>query len=144
MPHRKVKIADELCHIMPRIARVVTASFVHTVDLPHAQLFLLLTLQDHGPSRVCELSQAMEISAPTVTGILDRLEKVGYVRRRPDTADRRVINITLTPSGLRTAEKVRQGAKARWQAILEQLSPEDCETYLRIVKTIQEQLEKEV
>jgi len=49
---------------------------------------------------VAALGHAVQLSSPTVTGILDRLERGGYVVRVRDTVDRRRVFVRLTPQGL--------------------------------------------
>ncbi len=45
------------------------------------------------------ISQQRGIDAPTVTGIVKRLEQSGLVERRHDSEDRRVVKVYLTPEG---------------------------------------------
>ena len=134
-------IACELSFIMPRIARILTSSFAYSVDLPPAQIFALLELQERCPCRISYLSAALHASAPTVTGILDRMEKAGYVRREHDMNDRRAVNVKLTAAGRKTAVRIRKSIQTRWKYILKKMPGKDAQTYLRIVKKIQGQLD---
>jgi DNA-binding MarR family transcriptional regulator len=45
------------------------------------------------------LSEACGIDAPTITRVLDRLEAQGFVKRRRDTDDRRVVRVELSGKG---------------------------------------------
>lgn len=137
---KKLKIAKEISLLMPRIARRILLSFFQTVAIPQTQLFTIMALDDLGPSRLTDLKKKLQIAAPTVTGIIDRLEKQGYVTRTPDTQDRRAIYIHLTPKGDQIAKKLRATLKKRWLEILVKLSQEDCENYLTILKKIQQNL----
>lgn len=140
--HREV-IAKELAAIMPRIARSVTSSFMHSVPLPPAQIFALLELEDRGRCHVSDVSEALRVTGPTATGILDRLVRIGYVLREHDLLDRRVINVSLTAAGQKAAKKIRRGIVARWKFILTKISRQDAQDYLRIVKDIQAQLSQD-
>src|SRR5205823_14412729 len=51
-----------------------------------------------------ELARRIWLSPATLTGILDTLEKAGYVRRERDESDRRVVWLALTEAG---AERVK-------------------------------------
>jgi DNA-binding MarR family transcriptional regulator len=53
-----------------------------------------------------ELGDVLVVDRSNVTGLLDRMEKAGWVRRADDPADRRVYRITLTPSGRRLWRKI--------------------------------------
>jgi DNA-binding MarR family transcriptional regulator len=52
-----------------------------------------------------ELSKMEEISSGAMTNRLDRLEQAGLIRRHPDIADRRAIQVELTPKGKQVYEK---------------------------------------
>jgi MarR family transcriptional regulator, organic hydroperoxide resistance regulator len=61
---------------------------------------------------VSELARRMYLHPATVVGILDRLEKQGFVARVRSTLDRRVVRIELTRKGqdlVRKAPEVAQG-----------------------------------
>ena len=53
-----------------------------------------------------DLMQLLSLNSSTVTGILNRLEKRGYLARLPHPTDKRVTNITLTASGLKLLEQM--------------------------------------
>lgn len=68
------------------------------------QLRVMHILYSSGPTRVSTLAQALRVSTPTVTGILDRLVLRGMTSRADDPSDRRVVLNLLTPLGLQVIE----------------------------------------
>lgn len=54
-----------------------------------------LNLLSSGPLTASELARQAGITTASVTGVIDRLEAVGYVRRERDTADRRKVVVSL-------------------------------------------------
>ena len=52
-----------------------------------------------------ELMELLSLNSSTVTGIINRLEKRGYIARMRKTGDRRVTFITLTASGFKLLEE---------------------------------------
>lgn len=52
-----------------------------------------------------ELSDELVVDRSNVTGLLDRMEKAGWVRRVEDPADRRIYRVRLTAEGCRLWEK---------------------------------------
>ncbi|HZW30139.1 MAG TPA: MarR family transcriptional regulator [Isosphaeraceae bacterium] len=59
-------------------------------------------LDQHGPTTAGRLAELSGFTTGAITGIVDRLEKAGYVRREPNPRDRRSIIIQGLPnSGLR-------------------------------------------
>ena len=73
----------------------------HLVSQP--QLSCLLALHNHGSLPISKLAQYILVKPSTVTGIVDRLEKKGLVKRERKGSDRRVITIELTEAGSQLA-----------------------------------------
>lgn len=46
-----------------------------------------------------ELSRRLLVTAGNVTGLIDRMERIGWVKRVPDPEDRRISRVVLTPAG---------------------------------------------
>jgi len=78
---------------------------VAQVDLNDGDLQCLEILARHGPLSPSALARAAGLHPATVTGILDRLERGGWVARERDVADRRAVTVrTLRGRG---AELIR-------------------------------------
>jgi DNA-binding MarR family transcriptional regulator len=69
----------------------------HGITPPQWGVMVRLGQQD-GQS-LSEIGARALFDGPTMTGIVDRLEAAGLVRRRRDSADRRVINVYLSEQG---------------------------------------------
>lgn len=67
--------------------------------LTNAQWGPLLRLKTVGSSTVAELARWSNVDAGAMTRLLDRLEKKGLCKRIRSTADRRVVQVVLTPDG---------------------------------------------
>jgi len=63
------------------------------------QLWALKTISHHDSLSLSELSQKMYLHPSTMTGVIDRLEKKGYVKRNRNQGDRRVVCVALTAKG---------------------------------------------
>lgn len=69
-------------------------------DLTHPQFITLASLVAHGqPTSMRELSDVTFQDAPSMTRIVDRLVKMGWVRRTRDEQDRRVVLVAATEPG---------------------------------------------
>ena len=69
-------------------------------DLTSRQLALMLEVYlNPAQHTVRGLAQRLEISKPAVTRALDRLEALGFVRRKPEPQDRRSITVQRTVQG---------------------------------------------
>ena len=63
------------------------------------QYAVLQVLSERDGQSAAEIGSRLVIDSATITGILDRIEKLGLIARGADTDDRRVNRITLTPAG---------------------------------------------
>jgi MarR family transcriptional regulator, organic hydroperoxide resistance regulator len=70
------------------------------LDLSPAQCHVLHLIEPDRPVTMGELADTLACHASNVTGLVDRLESRGLVRRRPSDADRRVKVLVLTPTGV--------------------------------------------
>lgn len=103
-----VDIAQRLLSLMPRYvqwsARALRAHRLEG-DPSFRQLAVLYMIRD-GESSPAGIAQRLGISRAVVTGLLDRLEEHGLIRREPDTGDRRRLQIVMTADGLDAAERL--------------------------------------
>src|SRR6185312_10330010 len=70
-------------------------------QLSPAQCHVLHLIEPGRSIPMGQLAETLACDASNVTGLVDRLESRGLVRRRPSDADRRVKVLDLTPSGVR-------------------------------------------
>ena len=77
------------------------------------QLWALKTISKRGSLSLGELSKGMYLHPSTVSGVVDRLEKKGYVVRDRTEKDRRVIKVQLTPKGKLIAKKAPNPVQGR-------------------------------
>jgi DNA-binding MarR family transcriptional regulator len=81
---------------------------LQTFGLTPAQFMALFTLtRSSRPRPMSDLTTASLQDAPTMTGIVDRLEKVGLVERTRSDSDRRVVLVQATPAGHDTVRQVQ-------------------------------------
>jgi MarR family transcriptional regulator, organic hydroperoxide resistance regulator len=73
-------------------------SWLASRDLTHAGLLALHALRS-GPRTQRELAAASMVEEQTMSKVLDRLERAGYVTRERDPADRRRLTVRRTPAG---------------------------------------------
>lgn len=63
------------------------------------QLLCLYAVVENGPTTLTEISKTVSLSSSTLLGVVDRLEKKGYLERKRDSKDRRKVFITATEKG---------------------------------------------
>lgn len=72
-----------------------------------------------------EIAAHVGISPSGMTGVLDRLEDDGLIRREPDVTDRRAVRISLTDEGLERADQAILETLTFYQSMLEPLNAQE-------------------
>src|SRR5436190_15152879 len=84
------------------------ASLLQPFDLsPASGLVLSIVADAESPLPPNQIADRLIISRATVTGLIDSLERRGYVQRRPHPADRRMLLVDLTERGRQVANAFR-------------------------------------
>ncbi|WP_424211205.1 MarR family winged helix-turn-helix transcriptional regulator [Streptomyces sp. BI20] len=89
-----------------RLQRLLAGQLLRCVGLHPGQELVMMRLWELGPQRQIDLVRALGSDAATMTRTVRRLENSGFVRRRPDEADRRVVIVESTPAGRALRERV--------------------------------------
>lgn len=110
-----------------------------------AQAATLNTLSTEGAMRLGTLSVRLGISPSTLSRNVDRLEERGLVRRSPDPADRRAIQVALSDGGYEAAAQLKSQEDEFMEAVLACMSDDDAmavvhglEALLRAVRELTE------
>ena len=69
---------------------------------------LLMHLWDRGPQRQADLAAEFDTDSASMTRTVQRLERAGFVRRRPDPHDRRATLVDSTPAGIALRDRIEQ------------------------------------
>ncbi|TFH55423.1 MAG: MarR family transcriptional regulator, partial [Gemmatimonadales bacterium] len=88
-------------------------------------LILLHAQTEDGTMSQSDLGRLLTVHRSNVTGLVDRLEKLGLVRRLNDDDDRRVNRVALSEPGRETVRKAEELYLGRIHAIMSVLSPRE-------------------
>ncbi|MFF4114022.1 MarR family winged helix-turn-helix transcriptional regulator [Streptomyces sp. NPDC001714] len=72
-----------------------------------------------------DLAARAHVTTGAVTGILNRLERAGYVTRRPDPDDRRRVRVAAVPEAVTRVEAVYAGHYARLTDLFADYTPDE-------------------
>jgi MarR family transcriptional regulator, organic hydroperoxide resistance regulator len=100
---------DCICFQLGALARKITRHYkekLSSLGLTHGQFFMLVALYDEDGLLPSQLADKTALDRPTITGLLDRLERDGWTERRPEPSDRRVLRIHLTSKALQVREAI--------------------------------------
>jgi DNA-binding MarR family transcriptional regulator len=76
-------------------------------NVSYAQFFLLGYLASEQQLTMTDISRKMGHSTAAATGLVDRLEKLGYVQRLHAADDRRKVMVQITPKGQQLVQQLR-------------------------------------
>ena len=121
-----VALANDLRPILLRLSRELRRE-TEDLGVTGRQVTLLWLIRNHPGLSLRELAAEERISAPALSGHVDRLEKAGLIERARDDADRRRVGLTLTEEGARLLKRVR-ARRTSWLADrLKGLEPDELE-----------------
>ena len=100
--------ATQTFALLPSLRRFVTSRVQFAgadLGLSLRQFAALRGIQE-GASSPGDLARLWQVTPAVITGIVDRLESRGLVRRAPDPDDRRRLRLVLTETGRRASDEV--------------------------------------
>lgn len=104
------------------------------VTAAQAMVLNFLGEEDCIPSHI--LGQKLQITSATMTGILDRLEKMDLIERRRHPDDRRAILVCLNRQGLTHAKEINAIMIAANDAFLSEFGPEQSQEFRGFLKHV--------
>jgi DNA-binding MarR family transcriptional regulator len=95
------------------------------------QFFLLGYLANEDFLTMTDISKKMGHSTAAATGLVDRLEKLGYVQRLHASDDRRKVMVQITRKGIDLVERIREEIVTSLVDLMDDLDKDDQEALLR-------------
>jgi DNA-binding MarR family transcriptional regulator len=118
-------------------SRRLTKGMAREVGLTGPQLTVIKLLETFDDLSLSSLSERIRAQNSTVTGIIDRMEREGLVRRERSTQDRRVVHIRLSDKGARLARQIQVEPMEIFRGALLSLTHADLKDLLRIMNKLQ-------
>lgn len=122
-------------HALPDIASRLNSVSIHLVrrarradqalGVPPGQLSALSVLVFGGERTIADLAEAEQVTSPTMTRIVDGLERAALAERQPHPDDGRAVLVKATRKGRQLMQRGRQRRVERLTALLELLSEDD-------------------
>ena len=117
------EVAGRLRLPVTRLARILRQQ--DQLGLTPTMTAALATIGREGPLTLGALAASEQVSPPTITRVVGKLEAAGLVRRRPDPADGRVTRVELSAAGRRQLDAGRTRRTAWLATRLRDLPAED-------------------
>ncbi|MBW2028175.1 MAG: MarR family transcriptional regulator [Deltaproteobacteria bacterium] len=119
-------VIKEIVGAIRRMVRAVyldTSKMSRQFGLTGAQSGVLRNLVQDGPLSSVELSRRLHVTPSNITGIIDRLEKKGFVSRTRNSGDRRIVTIALTVDGEKLGRQLPDPVESKLISGLSDLEP---------------------
>jgi DNA-binding MarR family transcriptional regulator len=107
-------VANQLRPVLLRLSRELRQE-TEQLGVTSRQVTLLWLIRGNPGMSLRELAAEERISAPALSGYVDRLEKAGLLARVRDESDRRRVGLALTEEGERLLRRVR-ARRTTWLA----------------------------
>lgn len=104
-----VPVDQRLCLALYQTSHAMDAAYRVLLDrhgLTYPQYTVVSVLRQQGPTPVTGIARRLGLSTNTVSPLLKRLERQGWVSRRRSGEDERTVLVDLTSEGRRLAEQV--------------------------------------
>lgn len=103
-----LKLENQLCFPLYACAKEIVkrySPFLEEIDLTYTQYITMMVLWEHKQMNVKELGSYLYLDSGTLTPVLKKLEQKGYLTRKRNEKDERVLDVAITEAGEALKEK---------------------------------------
>lgn len=126
-------------HFIRRAHQISSAYFAEELadsELTSVQMVALGTIADYPGIDATRLSEIIDFDRATIGGVVDRLERKGLIQRVVNREDKRSKVMKATAAGKALLEVNLPKVKRVQDRLLDPLSPEEQEIFLRLIKAV--------
>ena len=131
--------AERLSHIILEMQRCFVLRLSKQLapgNVSFSQFFLLAYLDQKEVLTMSAIAQKMGHTTAAASGLVARLENLGYVVRSVARDDRRKVMVCITPKGSALVRRIREEMVGNLMKILEHLTPDEQKAWLQIYSKI--------
>lgn len=103
-----LKLENQLCFPLYACAKEVVRRYTPLLEplgLTYTQYIAMMVLWEHKSITVKEMGKKLYLDSGTLTPMLKKMEKAGWLVRERSKSDERVVVVTIAPEGERLQEK---------------------------------------
>lgn len=138
--------ANQVLSAYLRISRLMSERLRGQIgkrNLTFPQTMALALLHEEGPMPISSLAAATGSANSTISGVVDRLERMGLIRRVRSEQDRRVIYVATTEKFEQLYEERTTNTLGRFAELMSHLTPEQLEQVVKGLSILEEALSEE-
>ena len=133
-------------HLMGKLHRSLRRNYdrqLKNFGLTPCQFDVLLSLWGEDGIVLSELGRRVSRDSPTITGVVDRMEKKMLLKRTRDEGDRRVVKVVLTPKGKNMQDQLSTTKKRILEKITNNLSLQEIQQLVTLLEKMMKNVERE-
>lgn len=125
---------------LARLHRMTAGQLLRRTGLHPNQELLMMQLWEAGPQRQADLVAVLDSDSATITRMIQRLERAGFVRRSPSPVDRRAVIVEPTAASQALRHDVEQVWRRLEEVTVHGLDDEDRAETLRVLQRMEHNL----
>jgi DNA-binding MarR family transcriptional regulator len=134
MSEATVSTEKRLLHLFSRLRKLAFGQNpLENSSVTMPQLALLDWIAASPGCGLQEIADGMDVTAPTASVSVRRLEQAGLVERQPDPEDGRAIQVYLSPKGRRLHEQALSFRRKKMRRLLHGLTADEQDVLLRLL-----------
>lgn len=130
-----------VARLIPYMMRGTRLDFFVARGVTQTQFLVLNAIRSYTRCGMGTLARNLHVSMPTVSGIVDRLVRAGYIRRHALPEDRRQVFVELAPKAGRFFRDFETVIRRRWEEALRSLEPDELKAFHGVITKIRERLQ---
>ena len=100
----------------------------------HQQMHAMFVVGEHDGITMKELAQHLGITSPSATSLVNRLVRMKWVTRVTDPANRRLVRLTMAPSGKLVMQSAMKARAKAMHEVLSLLTSDDRKDFYRVMQ----------
>ncbi|MFH1868212.1 MAG: MarR family transcriptional regulator [Candidatus Omnitrophota bacterium] len=137
------KAASAIADAWPALMSGTDIDFLAKNNITSSQLITVTTIHFLHKCSMGQLSKNLQVTMPTVTGLIDRLIRLKLVTRNKSEEDRRKVYIELTPKGRSLIGNLQSIVCRKWERLLSALSAKEVDSFQNIFRKLKSCIEEQ-
>ena len=129
-----------VARLIPYIMRGTQLDFFVKQGVTQTQFLVLNAIRASGRCSMTTLARDLHVTMPTISGIVDRLVRAGFLRRQPLAGDRRQVLVELSPKAEVFFRNFETVIRRRWEEALVSLESDELDAFHHAITKIREGL----
>ncbi|MGF7400768.1 MarR family transcriptional regulator [Thermoanaerobacterium thermosaccharolyticum] len=140
--NERIDVLKTLKSIMNMIHRNMEDEF-RELNITGPQGMIIGILMRHGEMKISDLSEKMGLTNSTVSGIIDRLEKQGMVKRVRSSDDRRVVYVKIDEEFKKKSKEVFKKIEDKFINMMNKATEEEHDEIVKGLNTLKRLIESD-